>query len=202
MQNRNIIILGVLFVGLLVVAGLQTLPSRNSSPSAPTPIPPTIDPVRNQLRSIQRLFPNLTLADIQSIRLEEPATGSVLTLTRAEDDPSAWFALEYPQAVNAEAAELMAQTVAIMPYLHAFDNIQPAQYPEFGLSTSDVALFIFFIEQDETQHAIAIGDATPDLEGHYALVDDRRELYVVDAAPVAYLVQQFATAYNQARQAS
>jgi hypothetical protein len=45
-----------------------------------------------------------------------------------------------------------------------------------------------FVQVDGTSHALAIGFRTPSETGYYALVDNRPEIYILERAPVDFLI--------------
>lgn len=77
-----------------------------------------------------------------------------------------------------------------MPYRRAIEIADDTDLEQYGFRPKG-DFYIQFTTIDGEQHVIAIGEPTFDSPTFYTLVDDRLFIYVVESAPVNYLVQQF-----------
>lgn len=192
-SSRNILIM---LVGFVVMAVLVAGPSGRLSAPTEQPAEPLIaelnpesglisdEDILNQLREVNRIFPGMDDENIAAINLLDPVSQVSLTLTRSD---AGWEDVDTGQILEDDLGYILSETVAILPFITIFDNVEPEQYPEFGLSRDLALLFINVIMSSGETHVVAIGDLSPDEVGHYALVDDRPDLYIVERAPIAYL---------------
>jgi hypothetical protein len=78
--------------------------------------------------------------------------------------------------------------MALLPYVGivtaADADITLYGFQPEGILSLEIAL------ADGATHAVAIGYRTPTASGYYAFVDDRPELYILDRAPIDYLISQ------------
>lgn len=172
-RRNGLIILLVVFAGL----GLFTVLQQRQEPQVviPTGAVP-----------FYRVFPELAVLDIAGLRIRSPENEQTLTLVRGEDGN--WQAPGTMGTLNTDAASAIARTMALLPYVAVVtaadaDTTLYGFQPE-GILSLEIALV------DGTDHVVAIGYRTPTEAGYYAFVDDRPELYVLDRAPIDYLISQ------------
>lgn len=182
-RNSLFILLGV-FIALLALVALRSRPATPSDPNTPQGVP-TLGGTLFTWRA----------TDIQAFSIRDPYTGVTLSFQR--DDNNQWQFLEMPQAApDQQGVEQVALTISILPALEALDQVKPEDYPEFGLTQSDAFLILIALLKNGEQHTVIIGDVAAGNISHYALVDDRPEVYVVDARPIAYLVSLVRQVYE------
>jgi hypothetical protein len=73
--------------------------------------------------------------------------------------------------------------------------VKPENYAEFGLTEEAAFMLVTVLRKDQTQNGIIIGNVLPDNSGHYALIDDRPEVYALDARAIAFLVSYLRQIY-------
>ncbi len=174
-SRRNLFILAAVFAILLVVTLLQNQ-RMVLVPGAPTPLPTGI---------YRRVFPQMAVLDIQAIRLENPQSGDNFTISRAAD--GTWTAPDSEQMLDTEVATTIAQTVVLLPYEGTVTLTEDSDLEGYGFQ-SDPRLFIQVLLSNGDAHIVAIGELTPSAAAFYALVDERDEVYLLDARAVAYLL--------------
>ncbi len=178
-QFRTLIILVVIFIGLLIALYLQANPPSGAS-ATPTP----------NILAFERIFPDLEVLDIVAIQLRDPSTQEDFTIARRIED-SQWTAPAYPDDVlDVEAATLIARTLVLMPYRRSFEITEDTDLTQFGFDP-DADFYIQFIMVDGEQHSIAIGEPTFDGPTFYTLVDDRPIIYLIERAPIDFLLGYF-----------
>ncbi|GAB4508576.1 MAG: hypothetical protein OHK0046_01410 [Anaerolineae bacterium] len=176
---RTLIILAVLFLGLLVVVLLQGNESADS-------LTPTVEAIRG----FERVFPELEVLDIDAIQLLDPSTSQEFTIARRNED-GIWTAPAFPnQTLDAEAATLIARTIALLPYRRSFTIEEDTDYTQYGLAPEPDFL-IQFITSDGQGHSVALGEPTFESPTFYGLVDDRLEIYLIERAPIDFLLRYF-----------
>ncbi|MCU0511758.1 MAG: hypothetical protein MUE40_04215 [Anaerolineae bacterium] len=195
MKGRStLLFLTGVFLALLVLTLLQ------GAPAAPRPALPDSPPVatagaaqsQSLLDSPARIFTGFAPAQMQAFSILDPDTGATLSLLR---DGDLWTALEFDRPADPAAAEALAFTMAVLPALETLAEVPPADYAGYGLTEADAFLLLSVLLRDNTRHVALIGDVTPDGLGHYALVDDRPQVVVVDARPIAFIVSYLRQVY-------
>lgn len=191
MNNRStFFILGGLFIVLLIISVVQS--NRVVAPPLDATTGSTLAPAEAALNQPNRIFTDFRPEDIQAFSILDPDTGATLTFIRDEDR---WTSMEFGDVVAGATAETLALTVTILPYLEMLPDVKPEDYEEFGLTDEKAYLLLSVLLKDKTEHAVVIGDVLPDNNGHYALADDRTEVYALDARPIAYLVSYLRQIY-------
>jgi len=183
MKNRGgLIILAVIFFGLMIFTAVQVnRPRTITPPNAALDVPD----VSQLAGGANRIYTNWGVEDIQAVQLYSPLNETTLTFNRTDDG---WELPDINREPDQTVIDSLAETIAILPYTYQIQGIEPAQYPEFGLTQAGTLLFIRIIRTDDTLHMLAVGGLTPTDDGHYTLVDDRQEIYVVDRSAVAFLL--------------
>lgn len=175
---RGLILLGIVFVAMI---GLLTVQQREQERQAaqPTPFPTP---------HLFRVFPDLEVLQIQAVQLAAPGFGRTFTMSRAED--GTWQGVGMDGTLDTQMATAIARTLALLPYRQRFDIDDNTDLRQFGFRpTGD--LLIQFITVFGDEHVVAIGE--PSFEGptFYALVDDRPQVYLLDRAPIDFLVDLY-----------
>lgn len=172
MNRRSLILLAALFIGLAVITYLvQNRPE-------PEPEVQPGDLVLNVL------FPDLTAADVQAVRLRDPVSDTAFLINRAVG--GAWTSPTLIGALNPATAENIAATVLLMPYSRTLPPENQAALESYGFASGGI-LSVEILLIDTTSHIYAIGAETPARDSYYALVDDRPELYLFERSAVDYL---------------
>jgi hypothetical protein len=172
-QRRTLLVLGLIFIGLIV----WTVIGRISPP-------PTVQSERSAVIEDQRVYDGVSLAEVMAVRLRSPQTEAVFAVAR--DTAAVWQVVEGSgMTITSEAADALALTVIVLPYL---DTLTPdADLTLYGFEPEGI-LSIELVLDDGTTSAVAVGYRTPTELGYYAFIDSRPELYILDRAPVDYLI--------------
>jgi hypothetical protein len=182
-RNSLFILLGV-FVALLVLVFFRARPSTPTESSAP----------QSTATITGSLFTWRT-TDIQAFSIRDPYSGVTLSFQR--NNSGQWESVEVPEAIpDQTGVDQVALTISLLPALEALNQVKVEDYPEFGLTQTDAFLILIALLKNGEQHTVIIGDVAPGNVSHYALVDDRPEVYVIDARPVAYLVSLVRQVYQ------
>jgi hypothetical protein len=178
MNRRVMVFLGVLLFGLVSIALLQT---RSASQS-------TID-VAGTLNSFYLVGRDLgfTPEDIQAVRLRDPRGSSSFIIAR--DGNGVWTAPGSSGTLNTGAAEIIAKTVALLPYMNTSPIDASTKLSDFGFNPEG-QFAIEVVLLDGSGHSIAIGSLSASQVTYYALVDERAEVLFLERAPVDYLATQ------------
>ena len=182
-RNSLFVLLGV-FLALFVLVFLRTRPSAPPESSTPQGVPTLAG----------MLFP-WRANDVQAFSIRDPYTGVTVSFQR--DNDNQWQFLEMPEAVpDQSGVDQVALTIAVMPALEALNQVKPEDYPEFGLTQSDAFLILIALLKNGEQHTVIVGAVATGNVSHYALVDERPEVYLLDARPIAYLVSLVRQVYE------
>lgn len=181
-QNRSLLLLLLAFI---ILAGIALV--QNQSLSTPRPVATAVPSATSEpsINLDQRIFADLDASAIVAWQVMDPLTQATMTFTRL--DENLWESLEVGIEVDQQVANQLTFTAAVLPYLRILPDVGSERYAEYGLTVEDAYLLLSILLEDNSQHAVLIGDVTPERNGHYALVDDRTEVYVLDARPVAFL---------------
>lgn len=171
--NRVLIVLVMVFVVLVALVAIQST-QHPVTASGPTPTP--ID---------APLFTDFTLDNIVGIRLRSPETGATFVLARASD--GSWTAPENRGTLNPTEADNLARTMVLLPFSStvAFSEDKTT----YGFTPQGI-LAIEIVLTNGTTHAVEVGYRTPTGNSYYALVDTRSNLYLLDRAPVDYIISR------------
>jgi len=182
-RNSLFILLGVV-IALLVLVAMRTRPSALPEASATQNVP----------RFSDSLF-TWRADDVQAFSIRDPYTGATLSFQR--DNSGQWQFVEVPDASLEQASvNQVALTISLLPALEVLDQVKAEDYPNYGLTQTDAFLILIALLKNGEQHTVIIGDVATGIMSHYALVDDRHEVYLVDARPIAYLVSLVRQVYE------
>lgn len=174
-QSRSLLGLGLVFVALVVLVIVQSeQPTPNISAGSTA-------------AAAQRVFTGWTATDVLALKWWSPLRENEITLNRNND--GSWRVSGSTQPVDENFASASLATVARLPYNQIIEGVDAERYEEYGLTEEGVELVIQIILLDGRTHAVLVGGATPLAgAGFYALVDDKPEIYVIPAEPVAFLM--------------
>jgi hypothetical protein len=175
-SRRTLIALLALFAAL--AAGL-TVQNQQLADA-----PPAIE------RTFIRVFPDLEVLNIISVRLLDPATEASFTIQRGAD--GTWELLDSPGTLAENAGSNIARTIALLPYERTAALPAEADLADYGFEPTPV-LLVQVVLIDGSSHGIAVGGLSASGTGFYALVDDRQEMYLLVPEAVAYLIAQLET---------
>lgn len=174
MRGRGtLLILGIVFAALV----LLTL-AQQGAPALTGPTP----------RPLGRVYPDLAVLDMAAIRLRAPDAGApVLLLTRAES--GAWLGPD-GAPFDADTAASIARTIALLPYQRTLPPPESGDLVPYGFAPR--GLFVIeVVTLDGTGYAVEVGELARSEAAYYALVDERPDLYLLDRAAIAFLIQQY-----------
>jgi hypothetical protein len=181
-QRNSLFVLLGMFLALIVLVILQS-----NRPAEPIPTP--------ESQALQNRIFEWSEADIQAFSIRDPYTGATVTFQR--NDANAWEFVEIPDAVpDQQGINAMAITLSVLPALEVLDQVKKEDYPEFGLTQTDAFLILIALLKNGEQHTVIVGDVASGNISHYAVVDDRPSVYVVDARPIAFLVNVLKQVYE------
>jgi hypothetical protein len=194
-QRRLLILLSGGFVLLLVAVYFQGQWLSQPIPARPAPITPTerdpLIPTRQprtaqDLAILPQVFPALAAADIQSLRLAAPGGDPEFVMQR---DGPAWASPNPDVPLDADTANLIAETVSILPYVGQLQpDPQQTNMADYGfITTNPLAIIIEFTLQDGTEHRVFVGGLDQTQQGIYAIVDDRAGFYLLEPTAIAFL---------------
>ncbi len=174
-NNRLLIVLLMVFVAL---AALLAIDDARQTAAVTTPTPGV---------NAVYVFPDLTLDQIQAIRLRSPETGETFLLNRDAD--GSWTAPESTGTLDLTEANNIARTMILLPYgetlpLNPGDDKSIYGFTPEGVLSIEIAL------TDGLSHVVAVGFRTPTSVSYYALVDDRPELYLLERPAVDFLISR------------
>lgn len=180
-NRRTLIIFGGLFVGLLLIAALQTEGIRQQFFAEPTPTQAFDD--------LPRVLRDFTVLDIQAIRIGSPYAEVNFVISRTED--GAWTAPEADGELDRDTATLIARTMVLLPYSEVIPITDETDLEEFGFTDENpFALTAEVLLIDGTTHALFFGGLAPLQTGIYTVVDERDEIYLVEPRAVEFLRAQ------------
>ena len=178
-RNGTVIALGAIFFILLGVFFLQERALQEDMRS-PTAQPTAI---------LSRIFPEMAVINIDAIRLQDPINDEYMTIARDAND--VWvFADGRDEALDQEAATLIARTMVLLPYRDSFTIEDDDNLEQYGFRpTGDFIILILM--NDGTEHSVAIGEPTLSSPTFYGVVDDRNEVYLIERPAIDFLVNNF-----------
>lgn len=178
MSRRNLLALLSVFIILVIVSLLQT--------RQPEAVPIDAEATLSQFLIMGKEL-NMTVRDISAIRLRDPNTDLAFVISR--NTSGNWTAPQSEGVLNTDTASDIAKTVVLLPYqtTHAIEN--DSELKGYGFNPYGI-LAIEILLQDNQQHAIAIGGLSPSQTVYYAVVDDNKQVYFLERAPIDYLLTQ------------
>ena len=184
MKRRGVFALLLLFVVLAVIATLQMRP----------PAQPSLEELRATATMLgtpifSRIFPDMAVLDIQAIRLRDPDSNQEFLISRGTDGQ--WTApnATEEERLDAHTASNIARTVILLHYERTLPVENSTQLAEYGFNPNG-NLFIEVLLESGEGHVVAIGTLSGSRTVYYALVDERQEIYLLERAPVDYLITQ------------
>lgn len=174
MNRRLLLVLGIAFVVLVIITVIQSQPR----PIIQTPSEGTTT------GSFLGQDLNLTVLDIQAIRLRDPNTDTTFVISRDADGN--WIAPLSEGRLDKDAASSIARTLVLMGYYQTIpitDSTDLAQYgfiPEGDLSVE-------VLRTDNQGHVLAVGMLSPDGLNYYVLIDEQPRLYLIERGAIDYL---------------
>ncbi len=175
MKRRRLplIIMAIAFIALVGITALFPPPT---TPIFPTPTGTVVVP-------FYRVFPELSVFDIAAIRLRSPETNRVFTIARNAE--GVWQAVSPSGTLEEGAGSALARTISLLPYTSITEA--GAALETYGFTPEGI-LSVEIVLIDGSGHAVAIGYRTPTAAGYYAFVDEDPALYILDRAPIDYLI--------------
>jgi hypothetical protein len=179
-RRRLFVLLGI-FILLLAAAFLQ---SRESAQRQPTPPPLTADSTTTPtLPPLLRVFPEMTVLDIQAIRIEDPNSDDAITLFRDSSDN--WTSPDFEGQLDTAASDI-ARTIVLLPYSRSINITSRTMLSDYGFEPNG-QLFISLVMKNGEGHVLAVGALSETAPVYYALLDDRDEIFEVERGPVEFL---------------
>lgn len=180
-RRRLSILLGA-FVLLLAIAFLQ---SRSNNQPQSTPAAPTVDlTVTPTLPPLLRVFPDMTVLDIQAIRIEDPNTSDSVTLSRDASDN--WTSPDIEGQLDNNKASDIARTIVLMPYSRSINITSETVLKDYGFDPNG-QLFVSLIMKNGDSHILAIGALSETEPIYYVLLDERDEIFEIERGAVEFL---------------
>jgi uncharacterized protein DUF4340 len=176
MNRRILLILGIVFAALVAVTYFQYR-------AATTPIP-------NEalFASFIGRDLNMTVLDIQAIRLRDPQSDQSFVISR--DSNGNWTAPDSEGSLDTDIASNIAKTVVLMPYKEAFALEANPDLSQYGFQPNGSLSVDVILKNTSEGHVIAVGDLSPSGLEYYVLVDDKPQVFLIDRGAVDYLKTQ------------
>lgn len=200
--------LGTLLIFGVIVIALIALTLLQSRQIAETP-PPTL------IQSLNTVF-NFPVLDIVAIRLRNPETDNAVVFRRdttdgtwiteradapivestaeataaVESTPEATFSLTPTATTEPPDPTLIARTIVLLPYTRTLEAPEDGNLSIYGFLPEGL-FSVEIILIDGTSHGVVIGDISATRESYYAVVDERPEIYILERAPVDFLIQSY-----------
>lgn len=165
MNNRSLLALIVIFIGLVIAIFLQNRSIEQA-------IAPTATP------SFSRVFPDLAVLDIQAIQIRDLRTEESFTISRTQE--GIWSVIN--ATVIEGAGTSIAQTIAFLPYSQEIPITDGINRAEFGFDPFGY-IFIEILLLNGEHHVVAIGNPLQNSPEFYILVDDRPIIYTAFRQP-------------------
>jgi hypothetical protein len=181
-NRRTLLALVVIFGVLVIIATLQGNPPAPGLQSSPLPSPTAAIPQGTLLR----VFPDITVLDIQAIRILNPVTGQTFTIQRGQ--AGQWYAPGIEGELDSSAASGIARTIVLLPYGRSINILATTNLDDYGFGETGQYLIQIILSNGEG-HGIIIGAADASDPVYYALVDERDEIFRIERGPVDYLIQ-------------
>jgi hypothetical protein len=175
-NNRVVIVLAMVFVLLAALVAIQNQqrPPIMLDGSTAYPTEPAV-------------FNDFLPDNITAIRLRSPETGQTFLL--AQDTKGVWTAPESTGTLNLTEANNIARTMVLLPFNHTITLKAGEDKSTYGFTPEGI-LSIEIVLSNGVTHAVAVGFRTTTQDSYYALVDTRSDLYLLDRAPVDYMISR------------
>lgn len=171
MNNRGLIILIVIFIGLFVAVFLQNRQIEQDAQATPEP-------------PMSRVFPDLAVLDIQAIQVRDVRTEETFTIARDAD--GLWTAPAIDGELIERAGTGIAQTIVLLPFTRSIEITDEIDLADFGFDPFGYLLIQVLLSNGE-EHVISIGDPLQREPEFYILVDQIPVLYTAFRQPYDYL---------------
>jgi hypothetical protein len=176
MNRRILFVLGIVFVVLIAITYIQSHP-----PAVPIP-------AEDRFKSFIGRDLNMTVRDIQAIRLRDPLSDKSFIISR--DTSGNWTAPGSEGSLDTTAASNIAKTVVLMPYNQAVTLETNPDLSQYGFQPNGSLLVDVILNQTSDGHVIAVGGLSPDGLEYYVLVDDKPQVFLIERGAVDYLKSQ------------
>jgi len=176
MNRRMLIILGVVFAALALITYLQSRPTPVETPAA------------DRFVSFIGRDLNMTVLDIQAIRLRDPQTEQSFIISRDADGN--WTAPGSDGRLDLDAASNIAKTVVLMPYWQTVELSESPDLAQYGFQPNGVLSVEIVLAGDQGGHVIAVGGLSPTGYEYYTVIDEQPRLYLMERGAVDYLMGQ------------
>ncbi|MEO8610301.1 MAG: hypothetical protein ABI690_20565 [Chloroflexota bacterium] len=173
MNRRILLVLGVVFA---VLIGITYLQSRPTAPVIPT---------QDRFTSFIGRDLNMTVLDIQAIRLRDPQSDKSFVISR--DANGNWTAPDSEGSLDTTAASNIAKTVVAMPYSQSVSLEVNPDLTQYGFLPNGSLLVDIVLNHTSEGHAIAVGGLSPNGLEYYVLVDDKPQVLLIQRGAVDYL---------------
>jgi hypothetical protein len=177
MNRRILLILGVVFIALVIITFAQQ--------QAATVIP---IPTDARYTSFIGLDLNMTVLDIQAIRLRDPQSDTSFVISR--DASGNWTAPDSEGSLDTTTASNIAKTVVAMPYKQAVNLETNPDLAQYGFQPNGSLLVDVVLKNSSDGHVIAVGGLSPTGLEYYVLVDDKPQVFLIERGAVDYLKSQ------------
>jgi len=107
----------------------------------------------------------------------------------ARDSNGVWSAPESTGTLNPTEANNIARTMVLLPFNHTITLKEGEDKSTYGFTPEGI-LSIEIVLSNGVTHAVAVGFRTTTQDSYYALVDTRSELYLLDRAPVDFIISR------------
>jgi hypothetical protein len=179
MNRRLLIILGVVFIALAAITILQNRQLTVENAAIPT---------EARFASFVGRDLDMTVLDIQAIRLRDPQTEGEFVISR--DTTGNWTSPNSEGSLDADAASNIAKTVVLMPYQQTVALTDSTDLTQYGFRPEGILSVEVLLTQDDSGHVIAVGTLSPSGLEYYVLIDDQPQLFLMERGAVDYLITQ------------
>jgi hypothetical protein len=174
MNRRNLFILLAVFVGLTVLAAFQAQQRNTFNPAAET-----------AAGSFLGRDLNLTVLDIQAIRLRDP--NSEVSFVVSRDTAGNWTAPLNEGSLDQDAASSIARTVVLAGYQQTLPITDTTDLSQYGFQPNGI-FSVDVLRTDTEGHVIAFGNMVPSGTAYYAIIDDKSDIFFIERGAVEYLM--------------
>ncbi len=176
MNRRILFILLAVFAVLVIIAVIQAQPRPIAIQSPNSTGTPGASFLGRDL--------NLTVLDIQAIRLRDPEGDKNFLISRGSDGN--WTAPGSEGRLDIDAASSIAKTVVLMGYQQTIPVTDSTDLSEYGFHPNGI-LSVEILRTNNEGHVIAVGGLAPSGLAYYTLVDELPQMYLIERGAVDYL---------------
>jgi len=181
MNRRVLIILGVVFIALVVITFWQNRQLTVESEAIPT---------EALFASFVGRDLNMTVLDIQAIRLRDPQTEATFVISR--DTSGNWTVPGSEVSLDTASASNIAKTVVLMPYQQTVEVTDSTDLSQYGFRPEGILSVEVVLTGNDGGHVIAVGGLAPSGLEYYTLVDDKPQVFLMQRGAIDYLLSQLA----------